>query len=663
MNLSAIDWAIVAAAILFVRWVSWSSGSLMRGVADFLSANRTAGRYLLTISGEMANFGVISLVAGWQAFTTAGFPTLWWGLMSSPLPIIFALTGWVFYRLRETRSLTVGQFFEVRYSRKFRIFAGLLCWFSGILNFGIFPAIAARFLIYFCGLPDVFTVAGLRIATYPALMIADLGLALFFVNSGGQISIMITECAQGILAALAYLVIAVVTLIRIPWSHTISALQTAPAGASMLNPFHTGQVKDFNVWYYLISIVVMVYGSQTWLGAQGFMTSARNPHEQRMGSLIGVWRQAPLKLMTLVLPLAAFTVLHDAHYAAQAAGVNGVLSHIGNKAIQNEMMVPVTLAHFLPAGIKGLLVMVVVFLSFTCHDTYMHSWGSIFVQDVVMPLRNKPMAPGEHVRWLRWSIFFVAFFAFCFSMVYTETDKIYFFQIITGTIWIGGAGSVMIGGLYTRFGTTAGAFAALIVGAVFGVGGLIVPVLWQAHYSAPFPINGQWQGLISIVLAVALYAIVSLATGGARRPFNLERMLHRGAYTIDPREHETKSVVLSRWRELLGMGHEFSKGDRGLAIAYAVWTFGWWATFLVVCALHFLWNAVPDSFWPTFWHVYLLILVTQSAPAIVWFTLGGLKDMTAALKLLKTVARDPLDDGYVRREAQAITSSAGPNTP
>ncbi|MEO7717842.1 MAG: sodium:solute symporter [Capsulimonas sp.] len=654
MNLSWIDWAIVFAAILFVRWVSWSAGSLMRGVADFLSANRTAGRYLLTISGEMANFGVISLVAGWQAFTTAGFPTIWWGMMSSPLPIVLALTGWVFYRLRETRSLTVGQFFEVRYSRKFRIFAGLLCWLSGILNFGIFPAIAARFLIYFCGLPDTFSMLGLHIATYPALMVADLGLALFFVNSGGQISIMITECAQGIIAAAAYLAIAVAVLLMVPWEHTVAALQTAPVNASMLNPFHTSQVKDFNVWYYLISIVVMVYGSQTWLGAQGFMTSARNPHEQRMGSLITVWRQAPLTLMTLVLPLAAFTILHDSHYAAQAANVNDILHHIGNKAIQNEMVVPVTLAHLLPVGIKGLLVMVVVFLSFTCHDTYMHSWGSIFVQDVVMPLRNKPMPPEEHVRWLRWSIFFVAVFAFCFSLVYVETDKIYFFQIITGTIWIGGAGSVMIGGLYTRFGTTAGAFAALIVGAVFGVGGLILPVMWQTHHTTPFPINGQWQGLISIVLAFALYVIVSLATGGGRRPFNLERMLHRGPYTVDPHEHETKSVVLSRWQELLGMGKEFSKGDRRLAIAYAAWTLGWWLVFVAVSAMHFVWNAIPETFWPKFWHTYLLILVAQSVPAIVWFTIGGLKDTRDVLKLLKTVSRDPLDDGRVRSDEPTV---------
>ncbi|MCW3060044.1 MAG: sodium:solute symporter, partial [Capsulimonas sp.] len=76
MNLSWIDWTIVFASIILIRIVSWKTRSLMRGVADFLSANRAAGRYLLTISGEMGGFGVITLVAGFQAFTAAGFPTL-----------------------------------------------------------------------------------------------------------------------------------------------------------------------------------------------------------------------------------------------------------------------------------------------------------------------------------------------------------------------------------------------------------------------------------------------------------------------------------------------------------------------------------------------------------------------------------------------------------
>jgi len=308
------------------------------------------------------------------------------------------------------------------------------------------------------------------------------------------------------------------------------------------------------------------------------------------------------------------------------------------------------LAHLLPVGIKGLVAMIALFLSFTCHDTYLHSWGSIFVQDVLLPLRSKPLDPKEHITWLRWSIVFVAVFIFVFSLFYVETDKISMFFAITGTIWLAGAGSVLIGGLYSRFGTTAGAYSAMIAGAVFGVGGLILPLYWQAHDLGTFPVNGQYMLMLASAMAIALYIGVSLATGGLRQPFNLERMLHRGIYSIDPHEHEVKSVLKNRWQELLGMGREFSQGDRFLTIVYAVTTLGTWAIFIGVCTAYYVFHAVADQFWVAFWHVYILGLAVISVPVLAWFTVGGVLDIRSLIQTLKSAVRDDTDDGRVMRQ-------------
>lgn len=295
-NLHWIDWAIIICSVVALRLVSASTRHYMKGVADFLSANRSAGRYLLTIASQMGNTGAVTFVAGFEVAYTRGLSPSWWGNMGIPVGVIMALTGWIFYRFRETRAMTMAQFFEMRYSRKFRILAGIVCWLTGIINFGIFPAVAARFLIYFCGLPEHYHIPGIeyQFSTFLTVMLIDLGLALSFVTMGGQISVMITECVQGMFTTLAFVVVGVVIFTMLRWDQIVHALQiTSSPGLSMINPFDTSKVNDFNIWYYLIGIYGAFYTSMSWQGGQGFFSSARTPHEQRMGNIIALWRQIP----------------------------------------------------------------------------------------------------------------------------------------------------------------------------------------------------------------------------------------------------------------------------------------------------------------------------------------------------------------------------------
>ena len=170
MNLNLLDWSILAVttgvmmgAILLVR-------SQMRSVADFLAAGRTAGRYLLSLSQGMAGLGAITIVGLLEMNYVAGFSMSWWGFTMSLVVLIITVSGWVIYRFRQTRALTLAQFFEMRYSRNFRVFAGLIAYLSGVINFGIFPAVTARFFIYYCGFPQTVPVFGLSVSTFALVM-------------------------------------------------------------------------------------------------------------------------------------------------------------------------------------------------------------------------------------------------------------------------------------------------------------------------------------------------------------------------------------------------------------------------------------------------------------------------------------------------------------
>ncbi len=284
-----LDWTIVL--IMYVGLVSivLLTRGRMRGVTDYLAAGRGAGRYLLTIGMGIAGLGAITVVAELEAGFEAGFALRWWGLSMAIFQLVVVVSGWVNYRFRRTRSLTLAEFFERRYSRRFRIFAGSVAFGAGLINFGIFPAVGARFFIYFLGLPEVLQLGALALPTFPALMGLLLATAVWFVFSGGQISVMITDFVQGAFANIVFLVLAVWLLIVVGWPDVAEVLSQTPAGHSKINPFDTGYVEDFNFVFFAIGVVGMFYGAMSVAGHPGLQhLGAHRPRGQdgrRAGSV------------------------------------------------------------------------------------------------------------------------------------------------------------------------------------------------------------------------------------------------------------------------------------------------------------------------------------------------------------------------------------------
>ncbi len=498
MNMHWLDWTILAAFVLVVVLVATYTTRYMRSVADFLAGNRAAGRYLLTIDG--LNTGAISMVALWELWYKAGYGAAWWAGLSAPIGLVITLSGWVVYRYRQTRAFTLAQFFEIRYSRRFRIFAGILGYLSGVINYGIFPAVAARFFVYFCGLPEYnVPVFGFDISlSYAMIMALLLGFATVITLAGGQIAIMITDCVQGIIAMLGIGVIGLWLLHQFSWEQIYTAFQAAPdpVNASLINPFKTSKAMDFNVWYYLIAAFGAFYNCMAWQGNTGTNAAPKTPHEARMARVIGGWRGYLTGAVVSLLPVCAFTVMHHPDYAPLAESVRTGLAAIGNPTIQTQMTVPMVLGKLLPVGLAGLLCTIVFCAMITTDDTYLHSWGSILIQDVIMPFRRRPFTPAEHIRVLRWSITGVAAFGFAFSLLFRQTQYILMFFAVTGAIFLGGAGACIIGGLYWKRGTTGGAWAAMVSGSLLAVGSLVVQQYPFAHL--PMVINAPASATVTV---------------------------------------------------------------------------------------------------------------------------------------------------------------------
>ncbi|MBU0714954.1 MAG: hypothetical protein KJ964_06320, partial [Verrucomicrobia bacterium] len=322
-----IDWIIVAIPLFIVVFIGLKSQRYIKGVSDFLTAGRVAGRYVMAVANGEAGMGLISLVAIFEMYYNSGFALGFWGAIAAPIGLVMGLTGFCVYRFRETRAMTMGQFFEMRYSKSFRIFAAILQSISGVINYAIFPAVGARCLIYFCGLPLQVEILGLMFPTFGLLMAGFLGLAVFIIMLGGQITIMVTDCVQGILSYPMYVIIVIYIIYKFSWFDQIApTLLDRAAGKSMLNPYDIAQLRDFNLFYILIGIFSNILNRMSWAGNQGYNAAAITPHEQKMANILGSWRAGFSSMMYILLAVAAYAFLNHADFAKPAKEVRTVLA-------------------------------------------------------------------------------------------------------------------------------------------------------------------------------------------------------------------------------------------------------------------------------------------------------------------------------------------------
>ncbi len=672
-----IDWILVSGSMVIVLFIGLYTQRYVKSVADFLSAGRVARRYLLAVAkGEMAA-GAVVYVASFEVIKNSGFTTWWWGFVGGPIMTVVIISGFVIYRYRETRAMTLGQFFEIRYSRPFRLFTGMLGFAAGLVSFGIIPALGARFMVYMFGLPAELHLASWEIPTYVPLMGILLTINLFITLSGGLVTIIMTNCVEGILTQILNLVLIVGLLSMFSWSQISATLTAQPKGMSFLNPFDSLALKDFNVWYILMGIVLWVYGTKAWQNQGAYDSAPATAHEGRMGGLLGRLRTMGLGAGAL-LAICAMTYLHNPQFAEGAARVHQQVSQIQDPHVAAQMELPIAVATLLPAGLKGAFCVILLLGSIGGDSNHLHSWGSILVQDVILPFRKKGFSTVVHLRVLRLCIVLVALFAFVFGIIFRQMEYIMMWWAISGSIYIGGAGVAIIGGLYWKKGTTAAAWAGMLTGSILSVGGIVAKQLQGYHlasrgkhayldhvgalpdlvlsagqetrgiYLYLISFNGTQIAFGTMLIAITVYVVVSLLT--CRRDFDMDRMLHRGAYAIledqapEPARPRSKKI---NWGQLIGYDENFTLADKWIAGSLFAWSM-LLAGVEIFGSLLYLVHPWSTWGWSEYWYYYVIFIPAIFAVIMaVWFTWGGIADTKALFKKLSGERVDPRDNGVV----------------
>ena len=358
------------------------------------------------------------------------------------------------------------------------------------------------------------------------------------------------------------------------------------------------------------------------------------------------------------------------------------------RTLYYQMMAPMMLREQLPVGIMGLFILLMVMLLLATDNSRIFNASATLVQDVVMPFRKKPFEPAEHLAWLRGMSIGVCFFFLIFSLFFTQMDYIAMFISIMCALWLGAAGPIMVGGLYTRFGTTTGAFGALIFGSGTSLAGLVLQQNWSGHvypwlhdtgnlkYVAKlfesvnsacspyiiwemnpikFPVNSYEIYFLAMMFGIGAYIIGSMVT--YRKPFNLDRMLHCGSYSNgESRKEKTPWTWKTVWGKLVGIDDEYTTGDK--IIAWSVFWFCIVFQFVILFVVVAVWDWIspwPASWWSMYFYITIIVIgVIVGVVSTVWFMIGGIIDMRRLYKDLNARVNNPLDDGWVEGHVSLV---------
>ena len=742
-----IDWLIVVIPVIFVLGIGFYSKRYVRSVADFLSAGRICGRYVICASDVATALAIIGLIGYVEAQYKSGFALTFWMGLTVPIGMIMALSGYCVYRFRETKAMSIGQFLEMRYNRPFRIFAATLRSICEILVNCIMPAVAARFFIYFLDLPQYLNVFGLQISTFLLIMILCLTLAISIICMGGTLAMVITDAIQGLFCFPLIVVFIIFILYHFSWSNEIiPVMMDRVQGESFINPYDISKLRDFNIFVVVILIFDSVVNRASWLGT-GLSSAAKNPHEQKMAGILGTWRGQISTILYVLIALTLITLLNHRNFSSEAKNIRDKISyHISQELIPNQTerasfnrviesvpaqkhqigidpplsqkhnldtpvldvahkklmeingevqgnekfqqyrtlfhqgMLASSMRQLLPTGLLGVFMLIMVLAMISTDNTRIFSAAVTFSQDVILPFKKKPFTLKQHIWTLRLVSIGIGVIYLIGSTFLTQLDYIQLFVAIVCSMWLGGCAPVMIFGLYSRFGTTAGAFSSLIAGMVLSIEAILIQRNWAdmvypwlndhgfvepvgnflATVSSPFnpyvvwemnavkfPIS-SYEIYFSISLfAFFLYCVVSYFT--MKEPFNLDRILHRGKYNIDGENKEALKLTFHHlFSKVLGITKDYTTGDK--VIAYVCFfqslILGFF-TFLGVI----IWNTItpwPLEWWGTYFFIVLLIIpLGLTIISVFWFGIGGVIDLFRLFRDLKVRVDNPLDNGQV----------------
>ena len=469
---SLFDWILVIGFLCLSGVVGIIARKRISTLADFL----VAGRKLRTVWGmatlASTEMGLVTIVYFSEEAYLNGFVAISAGFLAGLTMWIVGKTGLVIKHLRALNVMTVPEYFEGRFNANIRWLAGILTFLVGVLNMGIFLQVEGKFLIIIMGLPSSYL---------PLIMGVLLLVVLSYTILGGMYSVVITDVLQFVVITIG---IFFTTYFSVNAAGGFSGMVDTVSEHYGSAGFNLMDAPRYGLLFLIWTGLYYLSGWSTW-----------QPVAQRIFSMQDVSTARKLYRISSVLMLfrACFPMLWG---IAALAVVGTTLSGSETSTALPEMLIRV-----LPAGLIGFITIGFLSASMSTYDSYLLAFSSIFVQDVMGRHISRPLSEKERMLYTKIGILVIGVFIYFWGIYYQFTETVFRYITLTGSLSFAGTLTVLVGGIYWKRTTTAGAYCAFIGSAIPPIICLTVP-----------EIDSTYGGLLSFILAPVGLVAGSLVT-------------------------------------------------------------------------------------------------------------------------------------------------------
>ncbi|MGD9631475.1 MAG: sodium:solute symporter [Pyrinomonadaceae bacterium] len=472
MTFTTIDWFVMAIYLLLTVAAGLYAKRYVENLSGYMVAGRRVGLSLGVATFAATELGIITFMYFAELGYVTGFSCFIIGILAMLAYMFVGRTGFIIERLRSVEVMTIPEYYELRYSRNVRLLGGLILFFGGVLNMGIFLKFDGIFLS---------EVMGFGPGALASIMVAMIVVVVLYTVLGGMFSVVVTDYMQFVVLSIGVFVALVAVLVKVDLGSIITAVNVNH-GQGGVDPL----VNPRFGWMFIVWIFVSnVAAGALWQPGTSKALASENPEVAKKVFFYTSLTFAGRAMIPMFIGIAA-------------------LAYLGPNESPTAAM-PKMLGMVTPSGFLGLLVAGMLAASMSTYSAYLLAWSSVVTRDVIACFRERDFDESTTIWITRTFAVLIGVFLLVFGLWYQIPDTAFQYLFITGAMYTAGALGTVAAGIYWKKANNVGAYCALIMGAIAPAGFLL---LEKSRETLP-----SWLALLTDVNISGVLSFVLAAAG------------------------------------------------------------------------------------------------------------------------------------------------------